>query len=113
MAEVTLEVTRRERSGKEIAKKLRAGGKVPAVVYGGHKESVAIEVDRKSVTELFQKSEDGVRSVSRRERSGPPQQRHARTKDIQIEPTPGRLTHIDFVRVSMDDKIRVTVAVHV
>ena len=57
MAEVTLEVSKREGTGKEIAKKLRRDGKVPAVVYGGHKDSVAITVDRKAVSELVQKSE--------------------------------------------------------
>src|SRR3954454_4465473 len=112
MAEVTLEVSRREKSGKEVAKKLRAAGKVPAVVYGGHKESVAIEVDRKSVTELIQKSEHGVRSIFLLKMSGTDQQRHAMIKDIQIDPISRRMTHIDFVRVAMDEKVRVTVPVH-
>lgn len=112
MAEVTLEVTRRERSGKEIAKKLRAGGKVPAVVYGGHKESVPIEVDRKSVSELIQKSEHGVRSIFLLKMSGTDQQRHAMIKDIQIDPISRRMTHIDFVRVVMDEVVRVTIPVH-
>lgn len=113
MAEVSLEVSRRERSGKEIAKKLRAGGKVPAVVYGGHKESVAIEVDRKAVTELIQKSEHGVRSIFLLKMSGTDQQRHAMIKDIQINPINRKMTHIDFVRVIMDEAVRVTVPVHV
>jgi len=113
MAEVSLEVSRRERSGKEIAKKLRAGGKVPAVVYGGHKESVAIEVDRKAVTELIQKSEHGVRSIFLLKMSGTDQQRHAMIKDIQIDPISRRMTHIDFVRVVMDEVVRVTIPVHV
>src|SRR6059058_3401052 len=113
MAEVTLEVSRREKSGKEIAKKLRAAGKVPAVVYGGHKEPVAIEVDRKSVSELVQKSEHGVRSIFLLKMSGTDQQRHAMIKDIQIDPISRRMTHIDFVRVVMDEVVRVTVPVHV
>ena len=46
MAEVTLEVARREQSGKGVARKLRADGKIPAVVYGGHREAVPIVVDR-------------------------------------------------------------------
>jgi large subunit ribosomal protein L25 len=108
-----LEVTRRERSGKEIAKKLRAAGKVPAVVYGGHKESVAIEVDRKSVAELIQKSEHGVRSIFLLKMSGTDQQRHAMIKDIQIDPISRRMTHIDFVRVVMDEVVRVSIPVHV
>jgi large subunit ribosomal protein L25 len=113
MAEVTLEVTRREKSGKEIAKKLRAAGKVPAVVYGGHKEPVAIEVDRKAVSELVQKSEHGVRSIFLLKMTGTDQQRHAMIKDIQIDPVSRRMTHIDFVRVVMDEVVRVTVPVHV
>ncbi|HEY6140278.1 MAG TPA: 50S ribosomal protein L25 [Thermoanaerobaculia bacterium] len=113
MAEVTLEVSRREKSGKEIAKKLRAGGRVPAVVYGGHKEPVAIEVDRKSVSELIQKSEHGVRSIFLLKMTGTDQQRHAMIKDIQIDPVSRKMTHIDFVRVVMDEVVRVTVPVHI
>src|ERR1041385_4896432 len=113
MAEVTLEVSRREKSGKEIAKKLRAAGKVPAVVYGGHKERVAIEVDRKAVSELVQKGEHGVRSIFLLKMAGTDQQRHAMIKDIQIDPVSRRMTHIDFVRVVMDEVVRVTVPVHV
>jgi large subunit ribosomal protein L25 len=113
MAEINLEVVRRETSGKEIAKKLRAAGKVPAVVYGGHKEPVAITVDRKAVSELIQKSDHGVRSIFLLKMSGSDQQRHAMIKDIQIDPISRRMTHIDFVRVVMDEVVRVTVPVHV
>ena len=63
MGEVTLEVSRREGVGKGVATKLRAQGKIPAVVYGGHKEPVAITVDRKAVVDLIQKSDHGIRSI--------------------------------------------------
>jgi large subunit ribosomal protein L25 len=113
MAEVTLEVTRREVTGKEIAKKLRRDGKVPAVVYGGHKEPVAIAVDRKSVSELIQKSEHGIRSVFLLKMAGSDQQRHAMIKDLTINPISRKMTHIDFVRVVMDELVRTTVPVHI
>ena len=113
MAEVTLEVTRRESTGKEQAKKLRREGKVPAVVYGGHKEPVAITVDRKAVTELVTKSEHGVRSVFLLKMAGTDQQRHAMIKEITIDPISRKMKHIDFVRVVMDEKIKVTVPVHI
>lgn len=112
MAEVTLEVSRREQTGKETAKKLRRDGKVPAVVYGGHRESVAITVDRKAVSELIQKSEHGIRSIFLLKMTGSDQQRHAMIKDVTIDPVSRRMTHIDFVRVIMDEAIRVTVPVH-
>ncbi len=113
MAEITLEVSNREGTGKEIAKKLRAKGQVPAVVYGGHRDPVAITVDRKSVSELIQKSEHGVRSIFLLKMSGTDQQRHAMIKDIQIDPISRKMTHIDFVRVEMSEKLRVNVPVRV
>jgi large subunit ribosomal protein L25 len=113
MAEVTLEVTRREATGKEVAKKLRRDGKVPAVVYGGHREPVAITVDRKSVSELIQKSEHGIRSVFLLRMAGSDQQRHAMIKELTIDPVSRKMLHIDFVRVVMDEVIKVTIPVHV
>ena len=113
MAEVTLEVTRREQTGKEVAKKLRRDGKIPAVVYGGRKEPVAITVDRKSVSELVTKSEHGVRSVFLLKMAGSDQQRHAMIKEITIDPISRKMKHIDFVRVVMDELIKVTVPVHI
>ena len=113
MAEVTLEVTRRELTGKEVAKKLRREGRVPAVVYGGHREPVAISVDRKSVSELIQKSEHGIRSIFLLKMSGSDQQRHAMIKELTIDPISRKMEHIDFVRVVMDEVVRVTVPVHV
>jgi large subunit ribosomal protein L25 len=113
MAELTLEVSRREGTGKELAKKLRQDGKVPAVVYGGHREPVAITVDRKTVSELIHKSEHGIRSIFLLKMADSDQQRHAMIKDVQIDPLTRRMKHIDFVRVVMDEKIKVTVPVHV
>ena len=113
MAEVTLEVSRREGTGKELAKKLRQNGKVPAVVYGGHRESVAITVDRKAVSELIHKSEHGIRSIFLLKMAGSDQQRHAMIKEVQIDPLSRKLKHIDFVRVVMDEMIKVTVPVRV
>ena len=112
MAEVTLEVARREQSGKGVAGRLRREGKIPAVVYGGHREAVPIVVDRKAVSELIQKSQHGVRSIFLLKMSGTDQQRHAMIKDIQLDPITRRMTHIDFVRVVMDEVVRVTIPVH-
>ena len=113
MAELTLEVTRREDGGKNVARRYRASGKVPAVVYGGRRDPVAITVDRKTVSELIQKSEHGVRSIFLLKMTGTDQQRHAMIKDIQIDPISRKMTHIDFVRVQMDEKVRVTIPVHI
>lgn len=112
MAEVTLEVERRETTGKEVAKKLRREGRVPAVVYGAHRDPVAITVDRKAVSELIQKGEHGIRSVFLLKMAGTDQQRHAMIKEVTIDPISRKMMHIDFVRVLMDEKVRVTIPVH-
>jgi large subunit ribosomal protein L25 len=112
MAEVTLEVQSREGKGTGVARKLRQQGKIPGVVYGGHRDPVAISVDRKAVTDLIQKSDHGVRSIFLLKLTGTDQQRHAMIKEMQIDPISRKLTHIDFVRVIMDEVVRVTVPVH-
>jgi large subunit ribosomal protein L25 len=112
MAEVSLEVATREGTGTGVARKLRQKGKVPGVVYGGHRDPVAISVDRKAVTDLIQKSDHGVRSIFLLKLSGTDQQRHAMIKEMQIDPISRKLMHIDFVRVVMDEVVRVTVPVH-
>src|SRR5512132_4424683 len=106
MAEVTLEVSRREATGKGVAIKLRQQGKIPAVVYGGHRDPVAISVDRKAISELIQKSEHGIRSIFLLKMSGTDQQRHAMIKDVQVNPVSRKMEHIDFVRVVMDEVVR-------
>ena len=113
MAEITLEVSNRDDAGKGVARKLRQQGKIPAVVYGGHRDPARIVVDRKAVSELIQKSEHGIRSIFLLKMEGTDQQRHAMIKDIQIDPVSRRMTHIDFVRVVMDEVVRVTVPVHI
>jgi len=113
MAEVTLEVVKREEAGKGVARRLRAGGKIPAVVYGARREPVAITVDRKAVTDLIHKSDHGVRSIFLLKMAGSDQQRHAMIKEIQIDPISRKMTHIDFVRVMMDEVVRVTIPVHI
>lgn len=113
MAELSLEVSRREERGKGPAGRLRAQGRVPGVVYGGHRDTVAITVDRKAVSEMIQKSEHGVRSIFLLKMAGTDQQRHAMIKDMQIDPISRKVQHIDFVRVLMDEVLRTTVPVHI
>lgn len=112
MAEVSLEVAKREGTGTGVARKLRQKGQIPAVVYGAHRDPVSISVDRKSLSEMIQKSEHGVRSIFLLKMAGTDQQRHAMIKDIQINPISRKLIHIDFVRVLMDEVVRVNIPVH-
>ncbi len=111
MSEMTIEVAKRETTGKSSNRRLRGRGKVPAVLYGGGRESVAIEVDRKTVLELLKKggSENAVFLLKLAGSGG--KERHAMIRDLQVDPIERSITHIDFQRIEMTQKVRVEVHV--
>lgn len=110
MSESTkIEVQPREKTGKNANRKARAASKIPAVVYGGGKESVSIEIDRKTFLESMR---------GRGEEKNPlfllklgDKERHAMIREIQTDPLSRQVIHIDFQRVLMDQKVRVTVPI--
>lgn len=112
MAEITLEVSPREGTGKALAKKMRRAGEIPAIVYGAGKEPVPISVDTRAVSDLITKSDHGIRSIFLLKLKGREQQRHAMIKELQIDPITRKIQHIDFVRVMMDEVVRVHIPVH-
>lgn len=112
MAEIVLEVARREQTGKEVAKKLRRAGKLPGVVYGGKRDPVAITVDEKDLFDLMRKSEHGTRSVFFLHLAGTDQKRHAMIKDLTVDPITRKMKHVDFIRVLMDETVTVAVPIH-
>src|SRR5687767_11622886 len=54
-----------------------------------------------------------MRSVFLLKMAGSDQQRHAMIKEITIDPISRKMKHIDFVRVVMDELVKVTVPVHI
>jgi large subunit ribosomal protein L25 len=108
-SDVTLTVQRRERSGKEQNKKVRARGSLPAVVYGGGLDPLAIEVEDRALGRLIRTA--GVHAIFKLQLAGSDQSRHAMIRDLQYEPTTGRMLHVDFQRVIMDQVIRVAVPI--
>ena len=110
MSEMTIKVEKREQTGKNANRQLRALGAVPAVVYGGNKDSVAITIDRKKVIELLKRG-GGENAVFRLELEGTDKSRHAMIRDLQVDPISRRIIHIDFQRIDLKQKVRVQVAV--
>lgn len=110
MTDMTLQVERREQTGNGPNRRLRAQGRIPAVVYGGGRDSVAIEVDRRALLDLIKKSsgESPVFLLRLGDR-----ERHAMIRDIQKDPLSRMVIHVDFQRVLMDQKVRVQVPVEV
>ncbi len=104
-------VNPRESTGKEIAKKLRKAGQIPAVLYGENKPAVSLAVDEKGLMGIL-KSKSGRRSIINFELAGTGQKRFVIVKDYQLNPLSGRVSHVDFMRIDMAKALRVKVPIH-
>lgn len=108
--DLTIEVTAREKRGKGASRRLRAAGKIPAVVYGGGKETVPIEIDRKAVIDLLKQS-GTENAVFLLKLAGSGKERHTMIRELDLDPVSRQIRHIDFQRVVMTEKVRVQVQV--
>ena len=111
--EATLEVSKREGRGKNEARRLRADGRVPAVVYGPAKdgrrpEGVPVAVDPKEVLRILH-SESGANTLIKLKFDGAESQ--VMVKEYQLDPTTHQLLHADFYQLAMDRAITVTVPI--
>ncbi len=105
-----IEVNPREETGKNANRRARAAGKIPAVVYGGGKESVPIVIDRKTLLDTM-KGHSGENPIFLLKLGD--KERHAMIRNMEVDPVTRQVIHIDFQRVIMDQKIRVAVPVEI
>ena len=112
MKTIELTVEKRSTRGKNEARRSRAKGKIPAVVYGAGKPTVEVVVDRKALSDVFREGA-GENAIFLLKLEGTDQSRHAMIKELQRDPLSRKTQHIDFVRVLMDAKIRVKVGIEV
>jgi len=109
MSEITsIEVSPRENTGKNANRRARAAGAIPAVVYGGDREAVAIQVNRKTLVDTM-KGHTGENPIFLLKLGD--KERHAMVREMQRDPLTRQVIHIDFQRVLMDKKIRVSVPI--
>jgi large subunit ribosomal protein L25 len=104
-----LEANPREAGNKNMARRVRQGGKIPAVVYGAGKDSLPITVDPRQVTRILN-SETGHNTIFDLNLSGGERSK-AMIVDWQYEPIKGKLLHIDLKRIAMDKALKVNVPI--
>lgn len=108
--EQKLVAEKRDGSGKGAARKLRAAGRVPAILYGHGMEPLALSVDSRELFHLFHTGAgtnvlvdllvDGAEHL-------------AMPREIQRDHIRGRFVHVDFLVVRRDEKIHVNVPIRV
>lgn len=109
MAEVKLKAFKREGVGKGAARRSRAEGKVPGVVYGHGMEPVPIEVDRREFLTALN-TDAGLNVLLDLDVDG--SATLALTKDLQRDPVRGTVLHADFITVNRTEKVEVEVPLH-
>jgi large subunit ribosomal protein L25 len=109
MPEVVVAKPREGKFNKNAARRVRAAGKIPAVLYGSGLDPVAVEVDPKHISKILF-SETGHNTIFDVEIPGKSTAK-AMIVDWQREPIKDQLIHIDLKRIALDKVLRVKVRV--
>jgi large subunit ribosomal protein L25 len=111
MEQMVLQVEPRDGRGKGVAHKLRAGGRIPAVAYGGKGDPLALSVEPAAVEKILHSAagHNAVFTLQVKGHGTVP----AMIRDAQHDPVKGQLLHVDFLRVALDTRLKVRVPVEV
>jgi large subunit ribosomal protein L25 len=104
-----LEAQPRAAGNKNDARRVRRGGKIPAVLYGAGKQATAVSLDPRQVSRILH-SASGHNTIFDLTLDGG-ERTKAMIVDWQYEPIKGSLLHIDLKRVAMDQRLKVQVPI--
>jgi large subunit ribosomal protein L25 len=109
MSEYKLAAENRSDAGKGAARRLRASGRVPAVLYGHGTKPQHLSVDARQFGQAL-RTDAGANVLISLEVGR--DQHLALAKEIQRHPVRGHLIHVDFIQVRRGEKVHVQVPVH-
>lgn len=104
----TLNAEIRTETGKGSARRLRTSGKTPGIVYGGKEKPVSLTIDSKELTHIYQKGSFLSRTIKL---TVDGKTENVLPRDLQLHPVTDRIKHVDFLRLTDDKKVRVSVPV--
>lgn len=108
--DITIAVEVRTSRGKNEARRMRAAGKIPAVVYGAFQDAVSIAISPKEISKIT-RSSSGLNTIFNIAVEGG-ETTPVMVVDQQVDPIRGRLLHADLKRIDLTKRITVTVPVH-
>lgn len=97
--------------GKNVNRRIRKAGKIPAIIYGPGKPPIVVSVDPLDVKTILY-SETGRNTIFAISVDGS-EQSNAMVKDYQRDPVQGNLIHTDFLEIAMDRLLELTVNVEI
>jgi large subunit ribosomal protein L25 len=105
---IVVKTEKRQGLGTNAARRLRAQGFVPAVLYGESMDTTALVLAKKDIVQIL-RLESGENTIFKVAVGA--DSYDAMTKEIQVNPATDELQHVDLIRISMDKPIKVTVPV--
>ena len=111
MDEIVIEAEVREPGSSNEARRVRRDQKLPAVVYGGDKDSRPIVLNPREIISIL-KSESGQNTIFKLKVAGGAED-NVMIFDVQIDPITHSLEHADLVRIAMDVLIEVSIPLHI
>lgn len=109
MAVISLSGTRREKSGKGGARKARAAGHIPGVLYGHGETPLALSVVARDFEVALRKHKGGNAIVNLGLAGA---EYTALIRDVQYDPISHGILHLDFQHISLTETVEVAVSVH-
>jgi large subunit ribosomal protein L25 len=107
MPTTVIEAQKRTPGGKNVNRRLRVSGVIPAVIYGPDKKPMTISVDPATVRGILH-SETGRNTIFTLDVDGS-KQKNSMVKDYQLDPVHGDLIHVDFIQIAMDRRLELSV----
>ena len=108
MSDIVVSAEARDQRGKNEARRLRARGRIPAIVYAPQKENLAVSVSPRELAAVF-KTGAAESTLVDLELDG--KKRKVILKDYQVHPVRAEFLHADFYEVALDKPV--TVKVHI
>jgi large subunit ribosomal protein L25 len=103
-----LRAWRRDRSGKGVARKIRAKGLIPAVLYGGG-ENIPLSLHPQELLKILSAGENTIFQLELEGEAGA--DRKAIVRDLQRDPIKDAVLHADLYKISMDVELTVSVPI--
>jgi large subunit ribosomal protein L25 len=94
----------------KATKSLRRTGVIPANIYGHKEDSIAIQIDAHAFDRL--RRENGLRSIISLRLPDKKGTQTVLVRHIQYDPLSGKILHVDFSRVSMQERIEMKIPLH-
>ena len=111
MKSLSLKAFPRALAKRSRVRKLRAGGRVPAIIYGRQTQPQNLEVGLKEIEDLIHQSVSETILVDLAVEGEATGQRLALVQEVQHHPLSGKVLHVDFHQVAENEKVTVTVPV--